>query len=85
MSHKALTLNPALLDAYFATPAIWVPGMDDLEWQYELDRMLMRSQLTHDFVDGVISPGDYMDGLDDLGINVNAAAKDWEEGVVYLQ
>ncbi|NEQ20657.1 MAG: hypothetical protein F6K28_15740 [Microcoleus sp. SIO2G3] len=74
----------AVLDEFLATPAIWLPGMDEGDWQDELDRMLQRSRLTHQFVDGALSPDDYMEGLYELGIDPLLAADNWEEGFSYL-
>jgi hypothetical protein len=68
------------LDKFLSTPAIYVPNMSDEEWQTELDQMLNRSILTHRFVDGLIAPGDYMDALDQFGVNPLQIADDWEEG-----
>lgn len=77
-------MNKAVLDEFLATPAIWVPGMDDGDWQDELDRMLVRSRLTHQFVDGDLSPDDYMEGLYELGVDPLLAADCWEEGLSFL-
>jgi hypothetical protein len=72
------------LDGYFATPAIWLPGMDEAEWQAEIHKMVARSRLAHAFVTGEISPDDFMDGLHEHGVDVIAASDDWENGIVYL-
>lgn len=72
------------LDRYFATPAIWHPGMDDATWQEELRKMIARSRLAHDFVSGLISPDDFMDGLHDNGVDVHHTVDGWDEGIVYL-
>ena len=90
MGEPTLNLNvppsaPALnLDRYFATPALWFPGMDEAEWQAEIHKMVARSRLSHAFVSGEISPDDFMDGLHDHGVDVIATADDWENGIVYL-
>lgn len=72
------------VNKFFATPAVWTPGMCDGEWEWELQQMLYRAQLTSDFVNGVISPVDFADGLDELGIDVIQASEDWERSLVYL-
>lgn len=69
---------------FFATPAVWTSEMSNDEWQWELHRMLKRSQLTSDFIGGRITPDDFADGLDELGIDVIQASQDWETGLVYL-
>lgn len=79
--------NPNLpLDAgvRFATPAIWVAGMDDGDWQTELERMIWRSRMTSSFLRGEISPEDMMDVLNDCRIDVDSVADDWGDGIFYL-
>lgn len=71
-------------DKFFAIPAIWTPDMNDGEWQDELDRMLLRSRLTHEFVSGNLSPNDFMDGLNDLNIDVYTVEDYWANGVSLL-
>ena len=82
-----LTPNPVLPDSagrFFATPAIWQPGMDEGDWEVELARMLYRSAVTRDFLQGDISPVDFMDGLNDAGVDVYHTAEGWESGLVYI-
>lgn len=72
------------LDRFFATPAIWIPEMDEGEWQEELRKMIARSRLAHAFVSGEISPDDFADGLHENGVDVHHTADGWEEGIVYI-
>ncbi|UBF28325.1 hypothetical protein K9N68_10840 [Kovacikia minuta CCNUW1] len=58
--------------------------MDEADWQEELRKMIARSRLSHDFVSGLISPDDFMDGLHDYGVDVVACSEDWENGLIYL-
>lgn len=69
---------------FFATPAIWTSDMNDGEWEWELHKMLERSKLTSDFLACRITPNDFADGLDELGIDVIQASQDWADGLVYL-
>ena len=90
MGEHTLNLNErrsasiANLDRYFATPALWIPGMEEGEWEEELRKMIARSELAHAFVSGDISPDDFMDGLHENGVDVIAASEDWEEGIIYI-
>lgn len=81
MSQQALTPN---LERFFATPAIYFPDMNDPEWQFELDRMMVRSFATRDFVNGILAPDDFLDLLDETGVDPIGAASAWEQGISYL-
>lgn len=72
------------LDLYLATPAIWTPEMDAAKWQAELDQMLLRSQMAHQFVDGIITPDQFENALHELGVDVIATVEGWNEGDRYL-
>lgn len=71
------------LDEFLATPAIWLPGMGEEEWNCEVEGMIQRTLLTRSFVEGEISPDDYLDGLHNQRIDVVRATKDWENGTSY--
>lgn len=81
MSQPQLTPS---LERFFATPAIYLSDMNEQEWQFELDRMLVRSFATRDFVNGKLSPDDYLDLLDETGVDPIGATSDWEQGISYL-
>ena len=68
----------------FETPAIWTPGMDDEEREFELDRMLARSLATKDWLEGRLSTADWMDCMDHYGVNILQAATDWNQGISYI-
>ena len=68
----------------FATPVIWHPDMEQGEWEYECDRMMARSWLTQQWLDGEMSVFDYMDALHYLGVDPEQAASDWAAGISYL-
>lgn len=72
------------LDDFLAIPALWTPGMSEEQWQQELDRMLLRSQATQQFVDGTLSPDDFADVLAETGCNPHEVAELWEDGVSLL-
>lgn len=67
-----------------ATPALFLPGMNQEEWEYELGRMLDRSLATRDFLDGKITPDEFEQALDQFGVDPHQAAADWNEGIYYL-
>ena len=68
----------------FATPAIWYPGQEPQEFEYELERMMLRSKYTQQWLDGEMSTADYMDMLHYLGVDPVQSAADWAAGIVYL-
>lgn len=72
------------LSTYFATPVIYVPGLDPEQLQAEIDRMFVRSQATSDFVQGKLSPDDFCDVLNDSRIDPYLCLDDWEDGHSYL-
>ena len=69
------------LELYFAIPAIQTESGD---WDGEIKRMFAQSQLVRQFVDGMISPADFEDGLADLGHNPDELADVWESGTSLL-
>lgn len=68
------------LDSFFSTPAIYTPNMSEEDWALELERMVLRTFLTRDFVDGKIPPSVFEEGLFELGLNPYICAENWEEG-----
>ncbi len=67
-----------------ATPALFLPGMNQQEWDFEVGRMLDRAQATHDFLQGKLSPDEYEQALDQFGVDPRQAAADWDDGKNYL-
>lgn len=67
-----------------ATPALFLPGMEQEEWEYEVNRMVDRSFATRDFLDGKLTPDEYEQALDQYGVDPRQAADDWESGIYYL-
>lgn len=72
------------LNRFFATPAIYLPDMNNEEWQEELNKMVVRSLITQKFTSGKITPDDFMDALDFLGVDVISCVDDWNDGLSYL-
>lgn len=68
----------------FSTPAIHHAGMSEAEWNAALSDMHKRSVLTQRFVNGQISPDDFLDGLHDQRIDVYHCLTDWENGISYM-
>lgn len=61
-----------------ATPVIWYPGQSESDFHEEIDSMLIRAQITADFLQGRIHPGTFLDFLDEEGFDVFELAEDWE-------
>lgn len=62
---------------FFPTPAIWYPGQSDSDFELEVDLMLIRAQITSDFLNGNIPPDTFLDFLDQQGFDVFELAEDW--------
>lgn len=61
-----------------ATPVIWYPGQSEVDFHEEIDLMLLRAQITADFLQGGIHPDTFLDFLDEQGFNVFEVAEDWQ-------
>lgn len=72
------------LDRFFATPALYFPDMNNEEWEFELERMFQRTMLTREFVENKLTPDQYGQALDSLGIDIIQATTDWDNALVYL-
>lgn len=62
----------------FTTPGLWYPGQSDCDFDEEIKLMLIRAQLTADFLQGKIHPDTFLDFLDEEGFDVFELAEDWE-------
>lgn len=67
-----------------ATPMIVHAEMDEAGFAFELARMRVRSTATSDFVAGRLEVADYLDILDDSGVDVDTALSTWSQGLSYL-
>lgn len=47
--------------AFLATPAIWLPGQSQEEWEAEVDAMLERSYITDQFMKGHVYVDSFLD------------------------
>ncbi|AFY64682.1 hypothetical protein [Geitlerinema sp. PCC 7407] len=70
--------------AAFETPMIITPDQGPDEFDFELDRMLRRADATRAWQMGQISTADWMDAMDELGVDVIQASTDWAQGVNYI-
>ncbi|MEP0799071.1 hypothetical protein [Funiculus sociatus] len=61
-----------------ATPAI--DNGDPEDWHNQIDLMIHREFARRDFVDGALSPDDFMEALFQYGVDPIHAAEAWEEG-----
>jgi hypothetical protein len=71
-------------EQHLATPIIIHPEMDEAGFLYELARMQVREAATAEFVAGRLEVADYLDVLDDSGVDVDDALKTWSSGLSYL-
>jgi hypothetical protein len=69
---------------FLATPLIIHTEMDEAAFQYELARMRVREAATAEFVAGEIEVDDFLDALQDSGIDVDDALKTWSSGQSYM-
>jgi len=70
---------------FLSTPAIWVPGMDDDDWAVALDQSFDRALATRDFLDGLLSPDQFEDALNQFGISDPRTVEEaWSEGKTFL-
>jgi hypothetical protein len=76
--------NPGTFQDFLATPLIIHSEMDEAEFLYEFARMQIREAATAEFVAGSLEVSDYLDILDDSGIDIDAASKTWNSGQSYL-
>jgi hypothetical protein len=69
---------------FLSTPLIIHAEMDEAAFQYELARMRVREAATAEFVAGEIEVDDFLDALQDSGIDVDDALKTWGSGQSYM-
>ena len=62
----------------FSTPILWYPGQSEADFHEEIDLMLVRAQITADFLQGEIHPDTFLDFLDEQGFNVFELVEDWQ-------
>ena len=62
----------------FATPVLWYPGQSETDFESEIDLMLVRAQITADFLHGDIHPDTFLDFLNEQGFDVFELAEDWQ-------
>lgn len=70
--------------AAFETPMIITPDQSPDEFEFELARMLRRADATRAWQMGQISTMEWMDAMDELGVDVIQASVDWSQGVNYI-
>jgi hypothetical protein len=71
-------------ERHLATPIIIHAEMDEAGFLYELARMRVRESATSEFVAGRLEVADYLDILDDSGVDVDAALTNWSSGLSYM-
>ncbi len=69
---------------FLATPLIIHAEMDEAAFLYELARMRVREAATAEFVAGEIEVDDFLDALQDSGVDVDDALKTWSSGQSFM-
>lgn len=72
------------LALHLATPAIITADMSEAEIQIEFEKMLLRSTVTSEFVNGNIDTEDFIEALDAGGVHIDAALRDWSYGLSFM-
>lgn len=70
-------------DLLTSRPALWYPGMDEQEWEFEIEQMLSVALGKHLLLKGDINFNQYEDLLNENGLNPIDAIEDWSEGRFY--
>jgi hypothetical protein len=65
------------------TPAIWLPEMSQSDWEKEVERMIIRTYATRDFLEGTISFDEFEEVLDFTGLDPIKCNEDWVNGTTY--
>jgi hypothetical protein len=71
-------------ELFLATPIIITSEMDESTFRYEYERMRLRSDVTREFVAGRLDVSDYLEGLAEGGVDVDAAIDTWASGQSYM-
>lgn len=69
---------------FLSTPLIIHAEMDEAAFLYELARMRVREAATAEFVAGEIEVDDFLDALQDSGVDVDDALKTWSSGQSFM-
>jgi hypothetical protein len=77
-------MQPDSFEQHLATPLIIHSEMDESAFLYEFARMQIREAATADFVAGELELSDYLDVLDDQGIDIDNAWSTWNSGQSYM-
>ncbi|OUC11591.1 MAG: hypothetical protein B0A82_26930 [Alkalinema sp. CACIAM 70d] len=48
-----------------AVSAIWIPGMDEAEWQEEVKAMMDRTYIVNEFMKGNVEVDSFLDWIDE--------------------
>lgn len=67
-----------------ATPALWYPGMDAQEWEFELDRQIARAHAEKDLLEGRITYSEFEEIIEAYGVDPIQAYSDWSSGLSYV-
>lgn len=70
-------------DLLTSRPALWYPGMDEQEWDFEIEQMLAVALGKHLLLKGDLNFNQYEDLLNENGLNPIDTIEDWSEGRFY--
>lgn len=70
-------------DLLTSRPAIWYPGMDEQQWEREIEQMLAVSLGKHLLLKGDLDFDQYEDLLNENGLNPIDSIEDWSNGIFY--
>lgn len=65
---------------FLRTPALWVPGMSESDWQEQVRGMTLRAMATRDFLAGKLDAATFEDVLEATGYRPDILADHWGEG-----
>lgn len=68
-----------------AVPIILTSDMSASDFAAEFRAMRLREMATQEFCDGTMDAGEWLDILDECGVEVESAVKDWGDGISYLR
>lgn len=68
-----------------AVPVIITADMTEADFAQELRNMQLRDLATVEFCQGILDAGEWLDILDECGVEVASAVRDWGDGISYLK
>ena len=76
--------NANIFEQHLAAPLIIHADMDESAFRCEFARMQVRAAATADFVAGELDLDDYLDTIEDSGVDIDDALETWNSGQSYM-